>query len=136
QFQATLPPAFVKAVEEICVTCGGAHAGGNTFPELRDNIQGYVAAAAVNFNQGNFGYRPPAITTRSGIVLDGPFVPIPLPFINPKEDEHVEETLTDQDLAEYTIKVPPLFVQKSKPHFQINFVVHQRDPWFGSLLRI
>nr|GEZ77792.1 hypothetical protein [Tanacetum cinerariifolium] len=25
QFQATPPPAFVKAVEEICVTCGGAH---------------------------------------------------------------------------------------------------------------
>nr|GEX80656.1 hypothetical protein [Tanacetum cinerariifolium] len=66
QFQATPPPAFVKAVEEICVTCGGAHpyyqclaAGGNTFPELRDNIQGYFAAAAVNYNQGNFVYRPP-----------------------------------------------------------------------------
>nr|GFC75493.1 reverse transcriptase domain-containing protein [Tanacetum cinerariifolium] len=46
QFQATLPPASVKAVKEICVTCGGAHpnyqcltAGGNTFPKLRDNIQ-------------------------------------------------------------------------------------------------
>nr|GEV18220.1 reverse transcriptase domain-containing protein [Tanacetum cinerariifolium] len=25
QFQATPPPAFVKSVEEICVTCGGAH---------------------------------------------------------------------------------------------------------------
>nr|GEU69528.1 reverse transcriptase domain-containing protein [Tanacetum cinerariifolium] len=25
QFQATLPPAFVKAIEEICVTCGGAN---------------------------------------------------------------------------------------------------------------
>nr|GFA90307.1 reverse transcriptase domain-containing protein [Tanacetum cinerariifolium] len=51
-----------------------------------------------------------AITTRSGIVLDGPSVPIPPPFINPKEDERVEETLTDQDLAEYTIKVPPPLV--------------------------
>nr|GEW75687.1 hypothetical protein [Tanacetum cinerariifolium] len=48
-----------------------------------------------------------AITTRSGIVLDGPSVPIPPPFINLEEDERVEETLTDQDLAEYTIKVPP-----------------------------
>nr|GEU74612.1 reverse transcriptase domain-containing protein [Tanacetum cinerariifolium] len=55
QFQATPPPASVKVVEEICVTCGGAHpyyqcltAGGNTFPELRDNIQGYISAAAVN----------------------------------------------------------------------------------------
>nr|GEY32285.1 reverse transcriptase domain-containing protein [Tanacetum cinerariifolium] len=45
-----------------------------------------------------------AITTRSGIVLDGPFVPMPPPFINPEEDERVEETLTDQDLAKYTIK--------------------------------
>nr|GEZ16601.1 reverse transcriptase domain-containing protein [Tanacetum cinerariifolium] len=99
--------ASVKAVEEICVTCGGVHpyyqclaTGGNTFSELRDNIQGYVAAAAVNYNQGNSGYRPSAITTRSGIVLDGPSVPILLPFINPKEDERVEETLADQDLAE------------------------------------
>nr|GEV00240.1 reverse transcriptase domain-containing protein [Tanacetum cinerariifolium] len=131
---------------------------GNTFPKLRDNIQGYVAAAAVNYNQGNSIYRAPgmanqirppgfaqpnvqnnqnrfgqpqgynrgnnfnqeqsyqaptqqnqvfplrsgsrprntianpkgelkAITTRSGIVLDGPSVPIPPPFINPEEDE-------------------------------------------------
>nr|GFB31657.1 hypothetical protein [Tanacetum cinerariifolium] len=46
-----------------------------------------------------------AITTQSGIVLDGPYIPIPPPFINLEEDERVEETLTDQDLAEYTIKL-------------------------------
>nr|GEW31019.1 copia protein [Tanacetum cinerariifolium] len=41
QFQATPPLAFVKAVKEICVTCGGAHlyysflaADSNTFPEF------------------------------------------------------------------------------------------------------
>nr|GEY88143.1 hypothetical protein [Tanacetum cinerariifolium] len=51
-----------------------------------------------------------AITTRSGIGLDGPTVPTPPPFINPKEDERVEETLTDPDLSEYTIKVPPPLV--------------------------
>nr|GEW90279.1 hypothetical protein [Tanacetum cinerariifolium] len=33
--------------------------GGNTFPELRDNIQGYVSVATVNYNQGNSVYRPP-----------------------------------------------------------------------------
>nr|GEX66786.1 reverse transcriptase domain-containing protein [Tanacetum cinerariifolium] len=66
QFQATPPLASVKVVEETCVTCGGAHpyyqclaAGGNTFPELWDNIQGYVSAAVVNYNQGTSGYRPP-----------------------------------------------------------------------------
>nr|GEX72749.1 reverse transcriptase domain-containing protein [Tanacetum cinerariifolium] len=188
-------------------------AGGNTFPELRDNVQGYVAAAVINYNQGNSVYRPlvvplselekikrvnednmkamqtqinnvknelrnemknsiqasmsnqtnelknmmasffqmniastsgsaslhsnpianpkgelKAITTRSGIVLDGPYVPIPPPFINPEEDERVEETLTDQDLAEYTIKVPHPLVQKSNPPSQRNFIMHQRDP--------
>ncbi|GJV15453.1 reverse transcriptase domain-containing protein [Tanacetum coccineum] len=269
QFQATPPPASVKAVEEICVTCSGAHpyyqcltADGNTFPEFRDNIQGYVSAVAVNYNQGNSGYRPPsvanqirppgfvqpnvqnnqnrfiqpqgynrgnnfkqdtsyqapiqqnqvvllselekikkinevnikdmqaqinnvknelrnemqtsiqasmsnqtnelknmmasffqmnsastsgsgslpgntiaiskgelkAITTRSGLVLDGPSVPMPPPFINPEEDERVEETLTDLELVEYTIKVPPPLVQKAKPTSLKNYVVHQRDP--------
>nr|GEU77255.1 reverse transcriptase domain-containing protein [Tanacetum cinerariifolium] len=68
QFQATPPPASVKAVEEICVTCGGAHpyyqclaTGGNTFPELRDNIQGCVSTVIVNYNQGNSIYRPPGM---------------------------------------------------------------------------
>nr|GEY10912.1 hypothetical protein [Tanacetum cinerariifolium] len=71
QFQATPPPASVKAVEEIRVTCGGAHpyyqclaAGGNTFPKLRDNIQGYVAAASDNYNQGNSGYRPSGVANQ------------------------------------------------------------------------
>nr|GEU39262.1 hypothetical protein [Tanacetum cinerariifolium] len=229
QFQATPPLASVKAVEELYVTCGGAHlyyqclaADGNTFSELRDNIQGYVAAAAVNYNQDQ-SYQAPtqqnqvvplselekvkrinkanmksmqtqinnvknklrneiknsiqssisnqtnelknmmasffqmntastlasghlpsntianpkeelkAITTRIGIVLDGPSIPIPPPFINPEEDERVEDTLTDQDLAEYTIKVPPPLVQKSKPPSQRNFVVHQRGPLYPNV---
>ncbi|GJW58712.1 hypothetical protein Tco_0105443 [Tanacetum coccineum] len=55
--QKSSPPASVKAVEEICVTCGGPHPyhqclaiDGNVFLEYRDNIQGYVSAAAVNYN--------------------------------------------------------------------------------------
>ncbi|GJS92917.1 ribonuclease H-like domain-containing protein [Tanacetum coccineum] len=51
-----------------------------------------------------------AITTRSGLVLDGPSVPMPPPFINPEEDERVEDTLTDPKLAKYTFKVPPPLV--------------------------
>nr|GEV86876.1 reverse transcriptase domain-containing protein [Tanacetum cinerariifolium] len=215
QFQATPPPAPIKAVEEICVTCGGAHpyhqclaAGGNTFPEFKDNIQGYLLAAAVNYNQGNPGYRPQgvanqmrppvmqtqidmvknelrnemktsiqtslsyqtneiknmmasllqmntastsgsrslmsntianpkgdlkAITTRSGLVTDGPTVPTPLKSITPEVDERVEETYTDPDLAEYTIKVPPLPVQKYKPPSQREFVVHKRDPLHSNI---
>ncbi|GJU52211.1 reverse transcriptase domain-containing protein [Tanacetum coccineum] len=69
-----------------------------------------------------------AITTRSGLILDGPTVPMPPPFINREEDERVEETLTDSEHGEYTIKVPPPLVQKAKPPSQRNFVIHQRDP--------
>ncbi|GKA75305.1 hypothetical protein Tco_0781683, partial [Tanacetum coccineum] len=71
-----------------------------------------------------------AITTRSGLVLDGPTVPMPLPFINLEEDERVEETLTDPEHGDYTIKVPPPLVQKAKPPSQRNYVVHQRDPCY------
>nr|GEW08499.1 hypothetical protein [Tanacetum cinerariifolium] len=100
QFQATPPLAPVKAVEETCVTCG----------------------VAINYNQGNPGYHPlgsgslpsntianlkgefKAITTRSGLVIDGPTVPTHPQSINPKVDKRVEETFTNPDLAEYTIK--------------------------------
>nr|GFA29592.1 hypothetical protein [Tanacetum cinerariifolium] len=64
-----------------------------------------------------------AITTRSGLVLDGPSVPMPPPFINPEEDERAEETLTDPELAEYTIKVPLPLVQKAKPPSLRNYVM-------------
>ncbi|GJR93743.1 reverse transcriptase domain-containing protein [Tanacetum coccineum] len=67
-----------------------------------------------------------AINTRSGLVLDGTSIPMPPPFINPEEDERVEETLMDPELAEYTIKVPPPLVQKAKPTSLKNYVVHQK----------
>nr|GFB25999.1 reverse transcriptase domain-containing protein [Tanacetum cinerariifolium] len=244
QLQSNPPPAQVKAVEEICVTCGGAHpyyqclaVGGNTFPEFRDNIQGYVLAAAGNYNQGNPDYRPQGVanqmrppgfaqpnvqknqnrfgqpqgfnrtkfnqeqpyqattqsnqnfhlnelekikrmndvslkaiqnqinmvknelrnemktsiqtslsnqtneiknmmasllqintaSTSGGLATDGPTVPTPPKFVNPEEDECVEETYTDPDLAEYTIKVPLPPVQKPKPPIQRHFVLHTRD---------
>nr|GEZ71807.1 reverse transcriptase domain-containing protein [Tanacetum cinerariifolium] len=38
------------------------------------------------------------------------------PVINPEEDKRVEDTLTDQDLSEYIIKVPP-------PHLHINITL-------------
>nr|GEY92630.1 reverse transcriptase domain-containing protein [Tanacetum cinerariifolium] len=74
-----------------------------------------------------------AITTPSGLVLDGPTAPTPHPFINPEEDERVEETLTDPDLSEYTIKVPPPPVQKYKLLSQREYVVHQRDPFYPNI---
>ncbi|GJW31627.1 hypothetical protein Tco_0051659 [Tanacetum coccineum] len=61
-------PATVKAVEEICVTCGANHnfnncpltRGGHEFPVFHDNLHQFQQTAAVgNFVQGNSGYRPP-----------------------------------------------------------------------------
>nr|GEV48841.1 reverse transcriptase domain-containing protein [Tanacetum cinerariifolium] len=71
QHQVTSAPASVKVVEESCVTCGGAHSyrqcpatNGNTFSGYQDNIQGYVSAAAVNYNKGNTGYRPQSVANQ------------------------------------------------------------------------
>ncbi|GJZ18232.1 hypothetical protein Tco_0554355 [Tanacetum coccineum] len=119
---------YVLTIIEIKSKC--LTADGNTFLEFWDNSQGYVSAAAVNYNQGNSGYRPlsvelNAITTRSGHDLDGPSVPRPPPFINLEEDERAEETLTDLELAKYTIKVLPSLIQKAKPTFLKNYVVHK-----------
>ncbi|GKF10703.1 hypothetical protein Tco_0048629 [Tanacetum coccineum] len=72
QHQVTPAPAFVKAVEESCVTCGGAHSyrqfpatAANTFLGYHDNIQGYVSAAVVNYNLGNTGYCPPSVANQT-----------------------------------------------------------------------
>ncbi|GKF12946.1 hypothetical protein Tco_0050872, partial [Tanacetum coccineum] len=56
--QKAQAPVPVKAVEQSCVTCGGAHSYRNcpaTYGNVyRYNIQEYVSqAAAANFNQGN-----------------------------------------------------------------------------------
>nr|GEW11157.1 reverse transcriptase domain-containing protein [Tanacetum cinerariifolium] len=65
----TQAPANMKAVEESCVTCGGAHSyrdcpvtDGNIY---RDNIQEFISQAfAVNYNQGNTSYYPPMMSNQ------------------------------------------------------------------------
>nr|GFA71199.1 reverse transcriptase domain-containing protein [Tanacetum cinerariifolium] len=109
QFQATPPPAPVKDVEEICVTCGGTRSlPSNTVANPKGKLK--------------------AITTRSGLVIDGPTVPTPPKSITLEVDKRVEETYTDPDLTKYIIKVPPPPVQKYKPPSQREFIVHKRDP--------
>nr|GFB39066.1 hypothetical protein [Tanacetum cinerariifolium] len=105
------PPAPIKAVEEICVTCGVNHSynycplthGGNEFPIFHDNIQQFQIVAVGNFVQGNPSSssslpsntipnprnNAKAITTRSGISYDGP--PI-LPPVMEKEPEATKGT--------------------------------------------
>ncbi|GKD66853.1 hypothetical protein Tco_1308961, partial [Tanacetum coccineum] len=97
----------VKAVEQSCVTCGGAHSyrncpaiDGNVY---QDNIQEYVSqAAAANFNQGNTNsrppmvanqIRPPSITTRSGVAYKGPAIPTTSPKVVERETEVTKDTM-------------------------------------------
>nr|GEX92645.1 hypothetical protein [Tanacetum cinerariifolium] len=54
------PTTPIKAVEEVCVTCGANHSYnrcpltcGNEFPIFHDNIQQFQTAAVGNFMQGN-----------------------------------------------------------------------------------
>nr|GEY73685.1 reverse transcriptase domain-containing protein [Tanacetum cinerariifolium] len=69
----------VKAVEESCITCGGAHSyrncpatDGNVY---RDNIQEFVSqASVVNYNQGNTSYRPQMMSNQ---IRPPGFPPVP-----------------------------------------------------------
>ncbi|GJV83392.1 reverse transcriptase domain-containing protein [Tanacetum coccineum] len=67
--QKAQAPATVKAVEQSCVTCGGAHSYKNCPTTdgivYQDNIQEYVSQAVVaNFNQGNSNSRPPMVSNQ------------------------------------------------------------------------
>nr|GEZ77305.1 hypothetical protein [Tanacetum cinerariifolium] len=151
QLQATPPPAPVKSIEEICVTCGVLIRTISVLPPVATFSQNSGIISKVTFQQlqattirmntastsgsgslpGNTVANPKgklkAITTRSGLVTDGPTIPTPPKSVTPEEDEHVEETYMDPDLTEYTMKVPPPPIQKHKPPSQRNFVVHTRD---------
>ncbi|GJW18884.1 reverse transcriptase domain-containing protein [Tanacetum coccineum] len=155
QFQTTPPLASIKAVEEIYVTYGGAHPYYQFVPlselekikkinevnikamqaqinnvknKLRNEMQTSIQASMSNQTNElknmmtSFFQMNTTSTSRTGSLPSNTIA-------NPKEeDEHVEETLMDPELAEYTIKVPPPLVQKAKPTSLKNYVVHKRDP--------
>nr|GEV43997.1 reverse transcriptase domain-containing protein [Tanacetum cinerariifolium] len=78
------------------------------FGHEKDNPHDHIRSGPLPSNTtANPKGKLKAITTRSGLVLDGPSVSMPPSFINLEEDERIEETLMDPELAEYTIKVPP-----------------------------
>ncbi|GJU80620.1 reverse transcriptase domain-containing protein [Tanacetum coccineum] len=125
--QKSQAPATIKAVEESCVTCGGAHSyrncpatDGNNY---RDNIQEYVSqAAAVNYNQGNTGYRPPNANqvrppgfppvqnNHASYTSDHNLTIPPLLSSLPKEVEQEPEVTKDTVLPS-TKNIQPLVVQ-------------------------
>nr|GEV97573.1 reverse transcriptase domain-containing protein [Tanacetum cinerariifolium] len=105
QAPAYQAPVTVKAVEESCVTCGGAHSyrncpatDGNVY---RDNIQEFISqASAVNYNQGNTTYRPPMMLNQirppgfPPVSYDGPQI-IPPPSFLPKVVKNKPEATKD-----------------------------------------
>ncbi|GJT48280.1 reverse transcriptase domain-containing protein [Tanacetum coccineum] len=121
-------PAPVKAVEESCVTCGGAHSWYNC--PATDNNQASVCATTGTYNQVNPPNRvsnqmaPPGtlpsntipnpkgemkmITTRSGVAYEGPSIPT-----NPSPKKVVEretEETTDKEQSNFqgsTAQIPP-----------------------------
>nr|GEW61655.1 reverse transcriptase domain-containing protein [Tanacetum cinerariifolium] len=98
-------PAPVKALEESCVTCGGAHAYYN-FPNTDSNQPSVnVVTGTYNQNQSstlgtllsntipNPKGEMKAITTQSGVTYEGPSIPTPK---NVVERETVETTNKEQ----------------------------------------
>nr|GEY54917.1 reverse transcriptase domain-containing protein [Tanacetum cinerariifolium] len=77
-----------------------------------------------------------AMTTRSGLVLDGTSIPMPPLFINPKEDERAEETLTDPELGEDPLhpNIPyPSRMQKQKQQDKDEIQIHKFWQMFKQL---
>ncbi|GJZ11757.1 reverse transcriptase domain-containing protein [Tanacetum coccineum] len=97
-------PATVKAVEEICVTCGGAHAYYNC-PNTDSNQSSVCAATALTSGTLPSNTIPnpkgemKAITTRSGVAYEGPSIPT-----NPSPKKVVEretEETTDKEQTNF-----------------------------------
>nr|GEU31818.1 DNA-directed DNA polymerase [Tanacetum cinerariifolium] len=143
--------APVKAVEESCVTCGGAHAYYNC-PNT-DSNQPSVCVATGTYNQvtpqnraSNFmapsGFAPnqvstlgtllsntipnskcemKAITTRSGVAYEGPLIPTPKKTL-PKPNIPYPLRLNDQKLREKaTIQMEKFFQIIQDLHFDMSF---------------
>nr|GEZ09760.1 reverse transcriptase domain-containing protein [Tanacetum cinerariifolium] len=120
------PTAPIKAVKEVCVTCGANHSynhclltRGNEFPIFHDNIQQFQTVVVGNFMQGNPSSssslssntipnprnKAKAITTRSGVSYNGP--PIPPPGVE-KEPEVTKDTElpSTEDIQPPSVQVP------------------------------
>ncbi|GKA48597.1 reverse transcriptase domain-containing protein [Tanacetum coccineum] len=146
QHHVTPSPASAKAVKESCITCGGAHSyrqcpatDGNTFLGYQDNIQGYVSAAAVNYNQGNTGYRPQSVANQiRPLGFDQP-TPIDEPVVapNPKPSIPYPLRANKQKLHEKDDNLASKFVEIFKElHFKLSFadaLLHM--PKFASMFK-
>nr|GEV99593.1 reverse transcriptase domain-containing protein [Tanacetum cinerariifolium] len=103
-------PATVKAVEESCVTCGGAHSYRNCLATdgnvYRDNIQEFISqASVVNYNQANTSYRLPMMSNQ---IRPPGFPPVPNKVVE-NEPDATKDTVTPPN-NESTEDIQPLVV--------------------------
>nr|GEW40594.1 reverse transcriptase domain-containing protein [Tanacetum cinerariifolium] len=131
--------AFVKAVEETCVTCGGPHPYYECLATDSNTFNAYAATGT--YNQGaNPRGDLKAITTRSGVAYDGPTIPpthCPLPKEVERETEKLSlleltSTRMTLKLANRSVVMPTgvaedVFVKVRKFYFLADFVVVDYD---------
>nr|GEX28230.1 DNA-directed DNA polymerase [Tanacetum cinerariifolium] len=131
------PTAPIKAVEEVCVTCGANHSynhcpltRGNEFPIFYDNIQQFQTVAVRNFIQGNL-----QVYEKDKKPVDEPFV-VPKPKANfPYPSRLAKEKLREKDDI-LAAKFMEIFRDL---HFELSFadaLVHMSKfaPMFKKLL--
>nr|GEY88605.1 reverse transcriptase domain-containing protein [Tanacetum cinerariifolium] len=94
--------AFVKAIEENCVTCGGPHPYYEFLATDSNTFNAFVATRT--YNQGaNSRGDIKAITTRSGVAYDGRTIP---PTSSPLLKEVKRETKATKDKPNPKLSIP------------------------------
>ncbi|GKE10157.1 reverse transcriptase domain-containing protein [Tanacetum coccineum] len=127
QFQATPPPASVKAVEEICVTCGGAHPYYQSYQLTKKSFG--------NMNRGFAGVYRPLLANmivghdkNQGEPQEWPVESQPPPNASvPSTSQPTTEPYPDQELETETelhgsssnfVHTPPTQVETSSPELK------------------
>ncbi|GJW82428.1 DNA-directed DNA polymerase [Tanacetum coccineum] len=147
-------PAPVKAVEESCVTCGGAHSWYNC--PATDNNQASVCATMGTYNQVNppnrvsYQMAPPGFAsvqnngqivyhskpdgemkaiTIDGVAYEGPSIPT-YPFLKRFVERETEET-TDKEQTNFqgsTAQIPPPVIPISIPESDVPKTLPKATP--------
>nr|GEY32789.1 reverse transcriptase domain-containing protein [Tanacetum cinerariifolium] len=142
-------PASVKAVEESCVTCGGNHAYYNcpntdsNLPSICAATGTYNQVAAQNrainymeppgfaLNQSSTSSTLPsntipnpksemkAITTRSGVVYEGPSIPTPKKVVKQETKETMDKEQSNFQGSNAHIQPPAIPIPEPDKFFQI-----------------
>nr|GEW06893.1 reverse transcriptase domain-containing protein [Tanacetum cinerariifolium] len=127
-------PAPVKAVEESCVTCGGAHAyydcpnTDSNQPSNQFSTLGTLPSNTIPNMKGKMK----AITTRSGVAYEGPLIPTPKKVVERETTETTDNEQTNFQGSTAHIQppvtpIPELDVPKTFPKPNIPYPSRLND---------